>query len=457
MSLRRVGVVGGGISGLTAALDLAEAGCEVTVFEPASLGGKVAFVEHGVSRLPTGPDAFLARRPEMIDLAERLGLGEELVAPQAGQARIFRDGRLHPIPPSVLGVPREVDSLRSSDLLDDRAVTRAAEDLDAAADRPAHDESVGALVRRRLGDDVLEWLVDPLLGGINAGDSDRLSVRSGVPQIDALASRNASLIRSADEMGSAVATDAPVFLTPEGGLHRLLDALDQRLRSLGVGFSPTGVDACVRTGVGWSIATPRGRHDVDAVLTTTPAPVTAGLFDEATLADAGAALRAIEYSSVALILLEVDLGEAPVEPSMSGVLVPRLAGLDVTAISFADHKWPWLRRESGRRLVLRVSVGRRTNTSWIALDDHSLLDRAVADCSTVLGLDPSRFDTTSAIVTRWRDALPQYDVGHHERVSVVESAAEQTPGLAMTGAWHRGLGLPACVGAAQRAAASLLD
>jgi oxygen-dependent protoporphyrinogen oxidase len=447
---RSVAVIGGGISGLAAAHHLLDAGASVTVFESAStLGGKIASATVDGIALPTAPDAFLARQPQVIDLATELGLGDQLIAPTAREARIARGTVLHPLPPNLLGIPTDIDALQASELISPEGVSRAALDLDAADDRPDGDESVGALVRRRLGDEVLEYLVDPLLGGINAGDSDQLSALSGVPQVGAARALAPSLIEAV-RMLRARATpnpEAPVFLTPIGGLQALIDALDHRIRQ----------DATVRCDTAATIAgTPQAwtvnGQGFDHVIVATPAAPASNLLDH--LAPSTATeIRKIESSSVALVLLVLPPDSIDLHHSISGVLVPRLEGRTITAVSIATHKWPHL--TSDGRIVLRVSVGRRTKTAWLDLDDAQLVDAITSDLAELIGL---RDEPIATHVTRWMDALPQYDVDHAQRVERIENGlAQEAPGIHLAGPMLRGLGLPACVGGGRAAAAQALQ
>ena len=216
---RSVAVIGGGITGISAAREAARLGADVHLFEASDvLGGKIAEVELDGRVLPTAPDNFLARRPEVTDFAISLGLESELVSPAAASPRIFRDGRLYPLPPNVLGIPATADL--TPGLLSEDGIARLGADLEMADSAPDGDESAGDLIRRRLGDEALEYLVDPLLGGINAGDSDQLSITSGVPQLLALRDRDPSLIEAAaaTRAKGSTSTAGPVFLSIAGGL-----------------------------------------------------------------------------------------------------------------------------------------------------------------------------------------------------------------------------------------------
>ena len=447
-----VGVIGGGITGLSAAFELMRTGRRVVLFErSSSLGGKIAETTIDGTAIPTGPDAFLARRPEVSELAELLGLGDSLVSPVARQARIFRNGELHELPPNVLGVPASTD-FGDSGLISVEGARIAEEGVADAPQRAGVDESVGALVRRQLGDEVLEFLVDPLLGGINAGDSDRLSIIAGVPQLDALRKRNPRLLDAAAAAVSQAQHVAdsddpsPVFHSINGGLRRLVERLVDVLEASELVTILTNIEPRLcRAGDGWRIDTDDASIAVASVISTIPAAATAQLI-EAVSPEGTELVGAIEYSSVALTIMVLAPGTIPLDASISGVLVPRSLGLSVTAVSFASHKWPEL--AVGGRQVLRVSVGRRTHTSWTALDDSELVEVIERDLSEIFGVE---VNATSASVHRWMNALPQYDVGHLERIARIDALTD-LDGVHLTGAWRDGLGLPACVGAGRAGA-----
>ena len=447
--LRPIAVIGGGISGLSAAWELTRNGRRVELFERSEkFGGKIDQIDMDGLLLPTGPDAFLARRTEVSSLATEIGLGDSLTSPVARSARIYRDGVLHPLPPNVLGVPATAD-LSSSGLISTEGAARAAQGPSDDAGRVDTDESVGALVRRQLGDEVLEFLVDPLLGGINAGDSDRLSVEAGVPQLDALRKRGPRLLdAAADTLTAAAAARGsdpapPVFYSVQGGLSRLVERLVDLLKAdplcnLHTGASPRPV----RAGDGWLV----GDLDVSDVITTIPAHGSAEFVEEISPV-AGDLLRGIEYSSVALTIMTLAPGTIDLDPTVSGVLVPRMLGHNVTAVSFASHKWPDLAVRD--RQVLRVSVGRRTDTRWMSMTNDELVSAIEDDLSEIFGVEIASSNTH---VTRWMHALPQYDVGHRERIAQLDRTLDELRGLHMTGAWRDGLGLPACVAAGRHAA-----
>lgn len=447
----RIAVIGGGIAGLAAAHRLVDEPVDVELFEASGrVGGRIDEAEVAGIVVPTAGDNFLARRPEMIELAEALGMMGTLEAPEARDARIFRDGALHPIPPSVLGVPADLDALAECGLVSEAGLARAAEDLAMPDDRPDGDESVGDLVRRRLGDEVLEYVVDPLLGGINAGDSDRLSSTAGVPQIGELARRHRSLLEAAAQVrASAPAAGEPVFLTTRGGLVRIVDRLSDVLVSAGVAIRLSSpVFDLLPQGDRWGV----DGSTFEAAIVSTPAHAAARLV-EPIAPTCAEVMAGIDYSSVAMVVLVLPGDSLPVDGTLSGVLVPRLLGHHVTAVSFASHKWPSL--GAGGRSVLRVSVGRRTDTRWMELSDAELVSVVQADLAAIVG---TTVEPLGAHVVRWADALPQYDVGHGERIELaLRDLATAAPGVGLAGAALHGLGLPACVGSGRRVAEQALE
>jgi oxygen-dependent protoporphyrinogen oxidase len=342
-------VVGGGISGMAAAWEARCRGARAVVLDAAARpGGKLRTSPLAGVPLDEAADAFLARVPEAIELCDELGIAGELVSPATGSAHVFHDGALRPLPTDqLLGVPTDLDAVARAGLLSADGVARARRDLTAPDDRPppGTDESVGALVRRRLGDEVLDRLVGPLVGSIYAGDGDRLSLQVSAAQLATardLDPDDPSLVRAAAALRArAVQTGRPVFLAPPGGMAGLVDALTA---ALGDGVrSGTPVRAIEPDGTRWRIrvgggserdgggARPPDRDVVaDAVVVATPAFVTAPLLGA--LAPAAAEiLRAIDHASVALVALAVPRAGIDRPLDGSGFLVPRSAGLVLTA------------------------------------------------------------------------------------------------------------------------------
>jgi oxygen-dependent protoporphyrinogen oxidase len=453
-------VVGGGISGLAAAWAGMRRGADVVVLEAgAAPGGNLRSSPLAGVELDEGADAFLARVPEAVELCEELGLGADLVSPATGAAYVWSDGALRRLPAEqLLGVPTDLGAVEASGILSAAAVERARADLTSPDDRPGGDESIGALVRRRLGDEVLDRLVAPLLGGIWAGDCDRLSLRVAAANLAAARDRDASLIRGAAALRAEAlaqgAADRPVFLAPRGGVSRLVDALAERLGPrLRCGTPVTGIEP---DGGAWRLEAEAATGPVghrppavlaDRVVLATPAYVTAPLLG--TVApEAAAFLGGIDYASVALVALVVPRDGIDHPLDGSGFLVPPSTGRRLTACSWMTSKWGHLGVDPSIA-VLRASAGRSGDGRALAMAGDDLVAALVRDLGDTMGL---RAAPTEVRVSRWERSFPQPCPGHLEALGRAERAlADRAPGLALAGAWALGVGIPACIRSAGRA------
>jgi oxygen-dependent protoporphyrinogen oxidase len=405
--------------------------------------------------LDEGADAFLRRVPEGIELATELGLADRLVSPTATSALVWSGGQLRPLPGGlVLGVPTDADAVAPSGILSAAALDAVRAEPDRAGDPLVGDESVGSLIRRRFGDEVLEQLVEPLVGGINAGEADRQSVDAVVPQIAAAAHRSASLSRGFAELAAAAGppVSGPVFAAPRDGMGSLVMELAASLAARGVQLvTDAVVEAIEPSGPGWTVmASGRPPVDADAVIVTSPAAVAASLVTP--LAPVAAELLAgIDHASVALVALAVPHERIGRPLDASGYLVPRTAGLTITAASWSSTKWAHL---AGDDAIIRASCGHRGDPAPVDLDDDALAAAVLADLSTTMELNAA---PTEVRITRYRAGFPQYDVGHLDRVARIEAdITDHAPGLVVTGSAFRGLGVPACIRQGRAAARSLI-
>ena len=445
----RVTVVGGGISGLAAAHRLlttaADAGepIEVTVRErEQTLGGKIRTTPFaGRSAVDEGADAFLARVPWAVGLAREVGLGEQMVSPATGSAAVWWQG-LQPIPAGLLlGMPTDLMQLARTRLISWPGKLRAATEVlrpRTPIDRGPGADSIGSYVRARFGDEVHERLVDPLVGSIYAADTDRFSL-TAVAQIHDLAATHRSVLLAARRRPPA--PDGPVFYAPPQGMGQLVEATAQAVRALGgIIRCADPVGSLTADGDGWRV----DDEPADAVVLASPAAASADLL-RGVASDVAAGLAAVEYADVVMVTAAVPIADWPERlQGLSGYLVPKPAQRLVTAVSFGSQKWAHWRTPD--TVVLRISLG-RDGLPVLHLSDEQLVEAALRETGDHLGLT---LDPTALRVTRWAGAFPQYRPGHADRVAALEQALPA--GLALAGASHHGIGIPACVHSGQRAA-----
>lgn len=444
--MSRAIVVGAGIAGLTAARDLRDAGVDVLVLEATDrAGGKLRAGEVAGVTVDVGAEAMLHRRPEGSALADALGL--PLVHPTGATSRIWTRDALRPLPRTLMGAPLDLDQLDASGILSPDGMARARHQY---VQHPADDESVGFLVGSRFGEEVVDRLVEPLLGGVYAGQARRISVRSAAPQLEELLTRR-------DFTLPLPPGDAPpVFAAVDGGMWRLPAALETGLRdhAVEVRYDAT-VTAVRRGGPGFVVTTPAGEEAAELLVLATPAAPSARLLTDLA-PDAAAELSRIGYASVALVTLAFR-ADAPgvaeaLDTGASGFLVPPVDGRRVKASTFSFAKWDWVRAAGDGLLVLRTSLGRFGEEATLQVPDADLVAASLADLADATGLTAAPVD---AVVQRWGGGLPQYWVGHAERIARVRAAVAAVPGLAVCGASYDGVGIPATIGSAHRAVASL--
>jgi oxygen-dependent protoporphyrinogen oxidase len=459
-SPRHVVVVGGGISGLAAAWFLRRdgpPGLRVTVLEAADrIGGKLRVSDVAGVPVDEGAESLLLRRPEAVDLARAVGLGDDLEDAATTSAGVWTRGAMHPLPSgTVMGVPGDLRPLAATGLLTGRELARIPLDSWLPRTRIGDDVSVGSYVAARVGRGVVDRLVEPLLGGVYAGHADLLSMEATLPQLAQHARTERSLLAAVRaSRAAAPESDGAVFGAPRGGVGRLPAAV--AARSGAVVRTGAVVRELARTPDGWrlTVGSTRSPEEVlaDAVVLAVPAAAAARLLRPQVPA-AAAELAQVRSASVAILTLAFESRALPVQPSGSGFLVPPADGMSVKAVTFSSNKWGWYAAAAPGVAVVRASMGRLGEEATLQREDSDLVDLALADLTDALGVTDPPLD---ARVSRWGGGLPQYGVGHLARVDRVRAAVAAQPGLAVCGATYDGIGVPACVATAERAASELL-
>ncbi|EIE99597.1 protoporphyrinogen oxidase [Saccharomonospora glauca] len=466
---RHVVVVGAGIAGLSAAWRLrVELGpdARITVCDAASVpGGKIRTVSLAGRRFDVGAEAVLARRPEAVGLMREVGLGDRMVHPTSASGSVRALGRTLPLPKgTMMGIPASADAV--ADLLTPEGVRAVAEEASAPPLRlPEHDVSLGGLLRERFGDELVERIVDPLLGGVYAGGADGLGLRATLPAVAAAVDAGASSLTEAvaSTMPRKRTQDtepaAPVFATLRGGLGDLVDRLvESSAADLRLGQPVRELHR--RPGGGWRLRLGAAAEahvpldadlEADAVVLAVPPPAASRLL-ASVAPEAAAAYGEMELASMAVVALALPPGTEL--PPTSGVLIGerelRSDGSRFTAKAFTFSARKWAHHgEEGGPLLVRGSVGRFGEARSLQVADDVLVTRVRSDLAELTGITAEPVDT---YVMRWGGGLPQYGVGHAERVARIERAVARLDGLAVAGAALHGVGIPACVATGTAAA-----
>ena len=452
----KVAVIGGGIAGVSAAYELARSGVDFTLYEASPrLGGIVETVRRDGFVVECGPDSWVTEKPWARELAVELGLEDEIIPSNDSQRRIYiaRGGELVAMPDGMrMMVPTQWQPLLSSSLFSERAKQdylrepERAEELKAAA--PANDESVASFVRRHFGEEVAATIAAPLLSGVFGGNVERLSVRAVMPAFVKMEREHGSLIAALQK--SARESSAAGFTTLTSGLQTLIDRMAATLPASSVRLDDA-VAGIVCNGSIWHIAASSGIAEFDAVLVALPADVTRGLlapldsgFDELLAMDASSAIV------VALAFLP-EAAKSLRIPHGFGFLVPqnfeRETEPQLLACTFVDQKFA--HRAPRGAVLLRAFLGGEAAPRLLDSPDDAIVALARQQLSGLLGALP---EASFTVVRRWPRSLPQYAVGHLERMARLEERVRALPGLQFIGNAYYGVGLPDLVRQGREAA-----
>jgi protoporphyrinogen/coproporphyrinogen III oxidase len=442
-------IVGGGITGLSAAfylqqeIESKDLPIRFQLIEKAErLGGKIKTWRQDGYVIELGPDSFLERKGSAAQLAKDLGLQEELVRNRTGQSYIYHRDRLLPIPKgAVMGVPTEIMPFVRTQLISWPGKLRAAADLFLPASKGTQDQSVGEFFRRRLGDEVIENLIQPLLSGVYSGDIDNLSLLSSFPQYAKMEQQHRSLIlamKHSRPQTKETGKPKGIFLTLKNGLETLIEEMEKRLPADSI-WKGTGVEQLTkRENGGYSLTMQDGRVvETDAIILTTPHAISEPLLSTYL---ALPTLPKANPHMVATIAMAFPQEALDQRLDGTGFIVPRSSGARITACTWAHRKWPHSTPEG--KALLRCFVGRATEQSFMSMSDEEILQMVLQDLRKIMTIEQ---DPDFYRVTRLQNAIP-YVVGHREWVKDVQSKMNtKLPGVHLAGASYSGVGVPDCI------------
>ena len=460
-------IIGGGIAGLSAAYYAQKnaPAAQITMLEAGNYwGGKITTdrvpFDDGDFIVEGGPDTFLATKPWGVALCKELGLGDRLHGTNQNQKNtyVLHRNKLQPLPDGLaMMIPTNIPSILKSQLVSWPGKIRMGVDFLLPGQNGHHDESLGHFVSRRLGREAYENLIEPLMSGIYAGDGDQLSLRSTFPYLHDLEAKYGSLARGALKMRQQMAARSgktqgsrSAFLTPTTGLTEIIEAVVDRLQTADLRLnSPVSRISNIDSRYFVELKTGEAL-EADSVILATPAPVSGSLlasFDP----DLASVLGSIHYASTATVTLAYKQSDLSRELDGYGYVIPRREGRRALACTWTSTKFPH-RAPEGYALI-RVFVGRAGQESDIPWDEAGLLDLAREELELTLGV------TAEPLVNRvfiWEGAMPQYNLGHPEKLAQIDASLDKYPGLALAGNGYRGIGIPDCIHSGELAVEKIL-
>lgn len=453
-----VAIVGGGISGLSTAyylqLEAARSGVSIdcTVIESTSrLGGNVQTENTEGLVIEAGPDSFLTLKPQAVNLCEKLGLSDKLVGtnPSGSKVYVLVGGKLRTLPEGLIsGVPTKIRPFLTSKLITPWGKLRMLFEVVVARRKEQTDESLGSFISRRLGSEALRKIGEPLMAGIYAGDAENLSMLTNFQQLVRLEQDHRSLIlglMSSKHSATQTENASPhrsMFMTLKGGLHVMVDALISRLNNTTILTQISAVNIRkISDGSGqYQLEFSDGRNmQADCVVFATPAYATADILEELS-PQATSVLRIIPYVSTATVSLVYDSNSVPNVLDGSGFVVAPVAKRKITACTWVSSKWPT--HSPSDRVLVRSFVGRAGDEEILKQSDEEIFRTVENELDQILGISATPLLKR---VTRFERGLPQYNLGHGEKLAKLDEAMRSLPGIFLTGAAYRGVGLPDCI------------
>ncbi|MDZ5607126.1 protoporphyrinogen oxidase [Bacillus pseudomycoides] len=446
---KKVVIIGGGITGLTTAYylqkEIREKGLPIdTLLIEASgkLGGKIQTVRKNGFTIERGPDSFLERKESAARLARELGLGDELVNNTTGQSFVLVNNRLHKMPSgSMMGIPTQIAPFLFSGLFSPIGKLRAGFDFVLPRSKHVSDQSLGEFFRRRLGNEVVENLIEPLLSGIYAGDIDQMSLMATFPQFYQVEQKYRSISLGMRNLAPKKAKDAAVkgiFLTLKTGLQSIVDTIEERLDA-GTVVKGTRIEKVAKIGDGYTITLSNGKEiEADSIVVAASHKVLPAMFAQY---KEFRFFRNIPSTSVANVALAFPKEAVQRDIDGTGFVVSRNSDFSITACTWTHKKWPHTTPEG--KVLLRCYVGRPGDEAIVEQTDEEIVQFILEDLQKTMDI---KANPDFTVVSRWKDAMPQYTVGHKERMKKLTTFMEQElPGVYLAGSSYAGSGLPDCI------------
>ncbi|MFD2384702.1 protoporphyrinogen oxidase [Paenibacillus xanthanilyticus] len=469
-------IIGGGITGLSAAYELITSASpngplDITLLESSDqLGGAIQTLRRDGFIIEKGPDSFLFRKPAVVRLCKELGLEKDLVAmnPASSKSFIYLNKRLLPMPEGLsFGIPTRVGPFIKTDVLSIKGKARAAMDFLLPRRAAAGDESLGSLINRRLGSEVADHLVGPVLAGIYAGDLNQLSTAATFPQMAVMEREHRSLILgmlasrraakgtkpNADLQGLPEGLRNSMFLSLRKGLMMLVEKLTDVLASSGVRIvTNCEVRRIAHVSEGYQIMTAGRDYSADRIVLAVPAEQARAMLGEHLSDPLEEALVSVPGVSVVNVAMAFNESDIPALFKGAGFVVPRDQGLRITACTLTSQKWP--HTAAPGKVLVRAYIGHSDDQQHVEEDDASLIAGAYREIAGLLSIQN---EPLFSEISRHDGSMPQYKPGHLDRIAKLEDqVAKLYPGVVLAGKSFRGVGIPDCIQQGRDAAQKLV-